>query len=59
MLEAIGNKLFFGAKAKIFVFIANPNSTSHIIFDLSKFRNLFQRNDIITLSKSYINNFPI
>ena len=31
MLEARENKLFFGAKAKFFVFIANLNSTSRII----------------------------
>ena len=45
MLEARGNKLFFGAKATFLVFIANLNSHS---FWHSKFGNLFQRNDVIT-----------
>ena len=35
MLEAKGNKLFFGAKAKFFVFIANLNSTLRIIFGIA------------------------
>ena len=34
MLERRENKLFFGAKAKFFVFIANLNSTSRIIFGI-------------------------
>ena len=35
MLEARGSKLFFGAKAKFFVFIANLNSTSRINFGIA------------------------
>ena len=35
MLEARGKKLFFGAKAKFFVFIAKLNSTSRIIFGIA------------------------
>ena len=35
MLEARGNKLFFGAKAKLFVSIANLNTTSRIIFGIA------------------------
>ena len=35
MLETRRNKLFFGAKAKFFVFIAKLNSTSHLIFGIA------------------------
>ena len=35
MLETRRNKLFFGAKAKFFVFIAKLNSTSRLIFGIA------------------------
>ena len=35
MLETRGNKLFFGAKAKFSVCIANLNSTARIIFGIT------------------------
>ena len=52
MLEVRGKKLFFGAKANFFVFIANLNSTSRMIFGIAptchSCQNIFQKNDVIT-----------